>query len=77
MIMFPILTDTGELVDNYRLAREQVDRGTELRQRAVDLRELLNVAKRDFHFALMLDVKAMAREAASIALELAKLRRSQ
>ena len=68
--------DTGELVDTYRLARERLDRGTELHQRASDLRELLNIAKRDFHFALMLDVRAMEREAASIALELAKRRRS-
>jgi hypothetical protein len=35
------ITDTGELVDEYRVARNRLDRSTELLARSLDLREQL------------------------------------
>ena len=54
------------LLTQYRSARAQLDLSVSLLERALDLRELLARAKRDFFFCQMLDVRALQAELNSL-----------
>ena len=54
------------LIRKYRSAQTQLGLSVSLLERALDLRELLARAKRDFFFCQMLDVRALQAELDSL-----------
>jgi len=54
------------LLTQYPSAKAQLDHSVSLLERALDLRDLLAQAKRDFFFCQMLDVRALQAELDSL-----------